>query len=170
MTDDPAWGVAEDCPPAAIWQLYEAREADGALSVWRTKNDDEAVSVAAGDALQKGGAIEDIAYLAIAEEYLKTGNFSLINKAASTPLADINQKHVDIRDVGGKKLIEFVRLAKKFGEVRVVTKRQIQRRIAERLSSGALTSKSFKVGKEQVAQMVYNLWKDGVLSLAANSN
>ncbi len=163
MLSDPVWETAEDCPPSAIWQLYEARKPDGALSVWRVNSTDDIENVAAADSLQKGAdtkfELQDIAYVEIAEEYLKTGDYKLVDKPASTPLQDVNMKHVDICNVSGKKFIEFARLVKRFGTMRIVTGKRITERIADRLANGQLKPSSFKVKTEQVAGILYAAWK-----------
>lgn len=162
MWEDPLWATPEDCPPSAIWQLYEARKPDGALSVWRVKTEEDMENVAAADALQRGadkGELQDIAYLELAEEYLKVANYVLVDKAASTPLQDINMKHVDIQKVGGRKFIEFARLARKHGQMRVVTGKRIAQRIADRLVNGDLKPESFKVKSDHAAGLLYAVWK-----------
>jgi hypothetical protein len=88
MWEDPLWETPEDCPPSAIWQLYEARKPDGALSVWRVKTDEDMENVAAADALQKGaekGELQDIAYLELAEDYLIGGAMSSHVPVKTTP-------------------------------------------------------------------------------------
>jgi hypothetical protein len=105
------------------------------------------------------GELQDIAYLELAEEYLKVANYVLVDKAASTPLPDINMKHVDIQKVGNLKFIEFARLARKHGQMRIVTGKRIAQRIADRLVNGDLQPANFKVKSDHVAGLLYAVWK-----------
>jgi len=167
MWSDPIWRTPEDCPPSALWQLYEARRPDGALSVWRVTKDEDYENVAAADVLQKGvdakSELQDLSYVEIAEEYLKVGDYTMVDKPGNTPLQDVNMKHVDIQSVTGKMFIQFARLVKKHGQLRTITSARIAARIAQRLENGDLVPSSFKVSREQVGGLLYALWKSNAV-------
>jgi hypothetical protein len=121
VADSPLWQQG-DCPPEALWQVFDNRRS---VSAWRVETDEEVERVIAAQAFLGKSIPADFAYFLIQEDKLQTAGIALKNVPAKTFDKEVDGLHVDIVELSGKQLIRLAYLLNSEFDPIVMTRTEI---------------------------------------------
>jgi hypothetical protein len=167
IADSPLWG-ADDCPPAALTQVFDNRSG---VSTWRVTNNEEIERVVTAQAVMRS-TIADFAYCLIEESKLGPLGIKTKDTLQRTIDSGINNKHVDIIDLTGKKLIILAGLINSEFDPKVMARQEIMAAAKKFLSDGTfdrefLFAKTKRTESEIASSkdLLINLWKKSEIGI-----
>jgi hypothetical protein len=167
--DSDLW-AAGDCPPAVLKQVFDNR--DG-VSTWRVTTEEEIERVVAAQALMRS-SIGDFAYCLIDEEKLAAEGFARKDTPQRTVDRQINDKHVDLVNLAGKKVIRLAQLINSECDPLVMSRMEILEAAARFFTEGQFDRAFLFTGGnkgrsdeeiEKAKDLLVNLWKKQELNL-----
>lgn len=155
-----------DCPPELLSQLYDNSEG---ISVYSVDDDKDINRIIAAISLD-WGTFKDCGYAVFSDQDLKTIGLELKNTKSFTFDEDTNQRHRDIVEISGQKLIKLVALVSNKAKLGMMTKEEIIKNLKQFLADDTFSrSRMFPAKKEKNeknGKILGDLWRNKLVELA----